>query len=123
MNPGNAAAGRPTVNATVLILDADDGRLVAIIEGATLTGLRTSAASALAATLLARPGAATAAVLGSGVQGRGHVRAFAHTLPLQEVRLWRRDPEATKRTLPSSTRRRPARAGRRHGHRVARWCC
>jgi ornithine cyclodeaminase/alanine dehydrogenase-like protein (mu-crystallin family) len=97
VNPGNAAAGLPTVNATVLVLDADDGRLVAIIEGTTLTALRTSAASALAATLLARPGAATAAVLGPGVQGRGHVRAFAHTLPLQEVRLWGRDPEATKR--------------------------
>jgi ornithine cyclodeaminase/alanine dehydrogenase-like protein (mu-crystallin family) len=98
VNPGNAAAGLPTVNATVLVLDAADGRLVAIIEGTTLTALRTSAASALAATLLARPGAATAAVLGPGVQGRGHVRAFAHTLPLQEVRLWGRDPEATKRT-------------------------
>jgi ornithine cyclodeaminase/alanine dehydrogenase-like protein (mu-crystallin family) len=97
VNPDNAAAGLPTVNATVLLLDPDDGRLVAIIEGTTLTALRTSAASALAASLLARPGAATAAVLGPGVQGRGHVRAFAHTLALQEVRLWGRDPEATKR--------------------------
>jgi ornithine cyclodeaminase/alanine dehydrogenase-like protein (mu-crystallin family) len=97
LNPGNAAAGLPTVSATVLVLDPDDGRLVAIIEGTTLTALRTSAASALAASLLARPGTATAAVLGPGVQGRGHVRAFAHTLPLEEVRLWGRDPEATKR--------------------------
>ena len=97
VNPHNAAAGRPTVSATVLVLDPDDGRLVAIVEGTTLTALRTSAASALAATLLARPGATTAAVLGPGVQGRGHVRALAHALPLEEVRLWGRDGEAAAR--------------------------
>jgi ornithine cyclodeaminase/alanine dehydrogenase-like protein (mu-crystallin family) len=97
VNPGNAAAGRPTVSATVLVLDPDDGRLVAIIEGTTLTALRTSAASALAATLLAGPGAATAAVLGPGVQGRGHVRALAHALSLEEVRLWGRDRPAAER--------------------------
>jgi ornithine cyclodeaminase/alanine dehydrogenase-like protein (mu-crystallin family) len=96
VNPGNAAAGRPTVSATVLVLDPDDGRLVAVVEGTSLTALRTSAASALAATLLARPGAATAAVLGPGVQGRGHVRALAHALPLQEVRLWGRDRHAAE---------------------------
>ena len=97
VNPANAAAGVPTVSATVLALDPGDGRLVAIIEGTTLTALRTSAASALAAALLARPGAATAAVLGPGVQGRGHVRAFAHALGVQEVRLWGRDPRAAER--------------------------
>jgi ornithine cyclodeaminase/alanine dehydrogenase-like protein (mu-crystallin family) len=97
VNPGNAAAGRPTVNATVLVLDPDDGRLLAIVEGTTLTALRTSAASALAATLLARPGATTAAVLGPGVQGRGHVRALAHALPLEEVRVWGRDGDAAGR--------------------------
>jgi ornithine cyclodeaminase len=97
VNPGNAAAGRPVVSATVLVLDPDDGRLVAIVEGTTLTALRTSAASALAAELLARPGAATAAVLGPGVQGHGHVRALAHALPLREVRLWGRDRGAAER--------------------------
>jgi ornithine cyclodeaminase/alanine dehydrogenase-like protein (mu-crystallin family) len=97
VNPRNADAGRPTVSATVLVLDPDDGRLVAVVEGTSLTALRTSAASALAASLLARPGAATAAVLGPGVQGRGHVRALAHALPLREVRLWGRDPQAAGR--------------------------
>jgi ornithine cyclodeaminase/alanine dehydrogenase-like protein (mu-crystallin family) len=97
VNPANAAVGLPTVSATVLVLDPDDGHLVAVIEGTTLTALRTSAASALAATLLARPGAATAAVLGPGVQGRGHVRALAHALPLQDVRLWGRDRQAVQR--------------------------
>jgi alanine dehydrogenase len=97
VNPGNATAGLPTVSATVLVLDPDDGHLVAIIEGTSLTALRTSAASALAASLLARPGSSTAAVLGPGVQGRGHVRAFAHVLGLEQVRLWGRDPAATRR--------------------------
>jgi ornithine cyclodeaminase/alanine dehydrogenase-like protein (mu-crystallin family) len=97
VNPGNATAGLPTVSATVLVLDPDDGHLVAIIEGTSLTALRTSAASALAASLLARPGSSTAAVLGPGVQGRGHVRAFAHVLGLEQVRLWGRDRAATKR--------------------------
>jgi ornithine cyclodeaminase/alanine dehydrogenase-like protein (mu-crystallin family) len=97
VNPSNAAAGLPTVSATVLALNPDDGRLVAILEGTTLTALRTSAASALAATLLAGPGAATAAVLGPGVQGRGHVRALAHALPIAEVRLWGRDRRAAER--------------------------
>jgi ornithine cyclodeaminase/alanine dehydrogenase-like protein (mu-crystallin family) len=97
VNPANAAAGRPVVSATVLALDPGDGRLVAILEGSTLTALRTSAASALAATLLARPGAATAAVLGPGVQGQGHVRALANALPLREVRLWGRDRAAAGR--------------------------
>jgi ornithine cyclodeaminase/alanine dehydrogenase-like protein (mu-crystallin family) len=104
VNPRNAAAGRPVVSATVLVLDPDDGRLVAIIEGTTLTALRTSAASALAATLLARPGAATAAVLGPGVQGHGHVRALANALPLREVRLWGRDRGAAERAAAALDR-------------------
>jgi len=36
-------------------------------------------------------------VLGPGVQGRGHVRALAHALPLEEVRLWGRDGDAAGR--------------------------
>jgi len=104
VNPGNAAAGRPVVSATVLVLHPDDGRLAAIVEGTTLTALRTSAASALAASLLARPGAATAAVLGPGVQGHGHVRALAHALPLREVRLWGRDRGATERAAAALDR-------------------
>src|SRR4030095_5119769 len=111
VNPHNAAAGRPTVSATVLVLDPDDGRLVAIVGGATLTARRTSAASALAATLLARPGAATAAVLGPGVQGRGHVRALAHALPLEEVRLWGRDGDRAGRGGADLDREGGARGG------------
>jgi ornithine cyclodeaminase/alanine dehydrogenase-like protein (mu-crystallin family) len=104
VNPGNAAAGLPTVNATVLALDPHDGRLAAIVEGTSLTALRTSAASALAASLLVTPGASTAAVLGPGVQGRGHVRAFASALPLREVRLWGRDPRAAERAAAALDR-------------------
>src|SRR4029453_5710905 len=109
VNPANPAAGRPTVSATVLVLDPDDGRLVAIVEGTTLTALRTSAASALAATLLARPGATTAAVLGPGVQGRGHIRALPPAPPPPGAGGGARGVAPPGR--PAGARRRPLRRG------------
>jgi len=42
--PANRSIGRPLVTATVLLLDASSGDLVALIEGAALTALRTGAA-------------------------------------------------------------------------------
>jgi ornithine cyclodeaminase len=78
-------AGRFTF--VVLLFSSVDGRLLATLDGTALTRLRTSAVSALAARVLARPGAATLAVFGTGVQGRGHVDAFAADRRLAEVRV------------------------------------
>ena len=89
VNPANAARGRPTVSAVITVLDPADGHPVAVLDGTSVTTLRTSAASAVAASALARPGARTLAVLGSGVQARGHVLALARVLPgLAEVRIF-----------------------------------
>ncbi|HEV2778347.1 MAG TPA: ornithine cyclodeaminase family protein [Actinophytocola sp.] len=88
VNPGNAGAGLPTVSAIVVALDPGTGRPVAIVDGVAITTLRTAAASAVAVDALARADAGSLGVLGSGVQGRAHVRAIARVRPLRTVRVW-----------------------------------
>ena len=74
--PGNPARGLPTVTGLVLLSSAADGRLVGCFDAAAVTALRTGAAAVLAAEILGRPQAATAAVIGAGVNGKAAARTF-----------------------------------------------
>src|SRR6187551_2970275 len=56
--PGNPARGLPTVTGVVLLSNADDGRLVAVLDAGAVTALRTGAAAVLAAETLGRDDAA-----------------------------------------------------------------
>ena len=82
--PGNPARGLPTVTGLVLLSDASDGRLVAVLDAGAVTALRTGAAAVLAAETVGRPG--TAAVIGAGVNGKAAARTFLARG--QEVMLW-----------------------------------
>jgi alanine dehydrogenase len=75
--PGNPARGLPTVTGLVLLSSAEDGRLVALLDAAAVTAVRTGAAAVLAAEVLGRQDAATAAVVGAGVNGEAAARTFA----------------------------------------------
>jgi alanine dehydrogenase len=67
--PGNPARNLPTVTGLVLLSDADDGRLLALLDAAAVTALRTAAAGVLAADTLCRAEASSYAVIGCGVNG------------------------------------------------------
>jgi alanine dehydrogenase len=67
--PGNPARGLPTVTGLVLLSDAEDGRLLAVLDAAAVTALRTAAAGVLAADTLCRAEASSYAVVGCGVNG------------------------------------------------------
>jgi alanine dehydrogenase len=67
--PGNPARGLPTVTGLVLLSDAEDGRLLAVLEAAAVTALRTAAGGVLAADTLCRSEASSYAVIGCGVNG------------------------------------------------------
>jgi alanine dehydrogenase len=74
--PGNPARGLPTVSGVVLLSDASDGSLRAVLDAGAVTALRTGAAAVLAAEKLGRPDAETAAVIGAGVNGQAAARTF-----------------------------------------------
>jgi alanine dehydrogenase len=79
--PGNPARALPTVTGLVLLSDAEDGRLLAVLDAASVTALRTAAAAVLAADTLCRPEASSYAVVGAGVNGAETVRMLvAHEL-------------------------------------------
>jgi alanine dehydrogenase len=74
--PGNPAKGLPTVTGLVLLSDAETGALLALLDAAGVTALRTAAAAVIAAETLCRPGAESVAVVGCGVNGAETARMF-----------------------------------------------
>ena len=83
---GNHGTDVPSHQALVLMFD-ERGTPVAIMDGASVTAIRTAASAAVAADLLARPGSATLAIIGGGVQGHSHLDAFADVRPWTEIRV------------------------------------
>ena len=85
--PGNAGTSLPTHQAVVIVFGADSGEPVALLDGTSITTLRTAAGSALSAELLAPEGAATLAILGTGVQARAHAEAMVRVRPIRRIRV------------------------------------
>ena len=90
----NADRGLARIQAAVIVLDPQTGRPVALLEGATLTAIRTGAASGVATDLLARPDSRTVAIFGAGVQGRTQLEAVCTVRPVEIA--WVYDPEAPR---------------------------
>lgn len=88
--------GLPTVQGAILLSDASNGALLAILDSIEVTLRRTAAASALAAKLLARPESATLLVCGCGAQGRAHAEAMREVLPIRRFMVWDRNPQAAE---------------------------
>lgn len=88
--PHNVSQGLPLIHAAVLVLAAETGRPLALLEGSTLTAIRTGAGAGAAADLLARPDCRVAAVFGAGVQARTQLEALCTVRRIETV--WVYDP-------------------------------
>ncbi|MBD0282165.1 MAG: ornithine cyclodeaminase family protein [Thermoleophilaceae bacterium] len=95
--PDNPRGGPPTHQAAILVFDAATGTPTALMDGTSVTELRTAAGSRLATRLLARPNASVLAIFGTGVQARAHARALARERSWREVRIAGRDSDAAER--------------------------
>ena len=84
---GNPAADLARIQGAVVALEPGTGRPLALLEGSTLTAIRTAAASGAATDLLAPPEATELAILGAGVQARSHIEAMCAVRPISRVRI------------------------------------
>ena len=91
VTPGNPAIGKDAHQGGVLLFAAATGEPLALVNASAVTEIRTAAVSAVATGLLARPGAARLAIIGTGVQGKAHAHALAATRSLSGIRISGRD--------------------------------
>lgn len=91
--PRNAARfGLPTIQGAVLLFDAGNGRLLAIMDSMALTALRTAAATAVAAKHLARASCRSLLICGCGGQALEQLRALTHVRKIERVFAYDLDP-------------------------------
>jgi ornithine cyclodeaminase/alanine dehydrogenase-like protein (mu-crystallin family) len=88
--PGNPARGLDTHLGAVLLHSGETGELLAVINAAAVTAIRTAAVSAVATRLLARDDAKVLAIIGAGVQGRWHAKALPLVREFRETRIIKR---------------------------------
>ena len=90
--PGNHGTEYDSHQGVVLLFEIDHGSLLAVVDGSSITAIRTAAVSAAATAALAREDARDLAILGSGVQATTHLEAMHSVRRLRRVRVWSRDP-------------------------------
>jgi ornithine cyclodeaminase len=89
--PGNSARALPAIHALYLLSDARTGEPVCMLDGGEITARRTAAASALAATMLARPDASRLLLVGAGRVAANCAEAYCAVRPIREIAVWARD--------------------------------
>jgi ornithine cyclodeaminase/alanine dehydrogenase-like protein (mu-crystallin family) len=88
---GNPPLGLPLIQAVMVVLDATTGSPLAVMDGTSLTAIRTGAASGAATDLLARPDTTVAAIFGAGPQARTQLQAVCAVRPIREARVFDSD--------------------------------
>ena len=101
--PGNAGTEYDSHQGTVMLFDAKNGRLKAVLDATEITATRTAAASAVATEQLSRPDSSILAILGAGVQGNTHVRAIPLVRDITEIRVWSRNPDNAVRLVENTS--------------------
>ena len=105
--PGNPARGLDSHQGTVTLFDGETGMPTAILEGSSVTAIRTAAVTAVATRTLAREDAKILTIIGAGFQARAHLESLASTRPFEEVRIFS-TTEAHSRALADEAAAPPA---------------
>lgn len=104
--PGNPAKGLPTVMATIIYSDPDNGYPLAVMDATDITAYRTGATAAIASRYLARPDSSTLGIIGTGQQAYTQLMAHAELFPLKTIKVFDMSPSALERFIESFPGRR-----------------
>ncbi|WP_160143894.1 ornithine cyclodeaminase family protein [Chryseolinea soli] len=77
--------GLPTIQGVIIVCDAANGKLLALMDSIAITVIRTGAATGIAAKYLARKDAKVATICGCGNQGRVSLKAMMTVRPIERV--------------------------------------
>ncbi len=89
--------GLPYISGLLILNDDETGLPLAVMDCTWITGMRTGAATALAAKYLARAESSTVGILGCGVQGRTNLEALNMLFPLRRVAAYDTTPAHAER--------------------------
>jgi len=103
--PGNSARDSAALMGQYLLLEASSGKPLALLDGPALTARRTAAASALAASYLARADSERLLMVGAGALASHLILAHASVRPICNVLVWSRDPNRAARLAKRLTHR------------------
>ena len=94
--PTNPPRGLAYIQAAVLVFDPETGQAIALLEGSSLTAIRTGAASGAATDLLSRTNSNVAAIFGAGAQGRTQLEATCTARKIETAFVFDADTEKAK---------------------------
>lgn len=95
--PDNVKHGKPSINGTILLLDAATGEPLTLMDAGYLTALRTGAVSGLATKYFSLDKPSTVAIVGAGAQAVTQLEAVAAVREIQKVMVWSRHLESAKK--------------------------
>jgi len=104
--PDNPARQESSMGGSYLLFDGKTGKTLALMDAAALTLRRTAAASALAASYLARPDCERLLMVGTGALAAHLIEAHASVRPIGNVLVWGRDPQKAEKLAHRLTRHR-----------------
>ena len=87
----------PAISALDLVTDIETGMPLALVDGTSVTNMRTSGHSAVGAKYMARPDSSRAAVIGCGNEGRTHLLALDELFDLESAAAFDIYPETLAR--------------------------
>jgi ornithine cyclodeaminase/alanine dehydrogenase-like protein (mu-crystallin family) len=102
--PQNQARGIPYINGLMILNDPATGIPIAVMDCTWVTAMRTGAATAVAAKILARPESSTLGVLACGVQGRSNLIALDCAFDLRKVYAFDVVPDVARRFADEMSR-------------------